>query len=50
MFSRLNQNLSEKIYLAMKKFRIGNYRVVFDIVGDVVRIQRIGNRKDVYRN
>jgi mRNA interferase RelE/StbE len=37
-------------YKGMRKFRIGNYRVVFDIVGDIVRIQRIGNRKDVYRN
>jgi len=37
-------------YKGMRKLRMGNYRIVFDIVGDLVRIQRIGHRKDVYRN
>ena len=30
------------------RLRMGDYRVLFDVVGDKILIQRIGNRKDVY--
>ena len=31
------------------RFRVGNYRIIFDIDEDYIVIHRIGNRKDVYR-
>lgn len=31
------------------RFRIGDYRVVFDVEDDTVKILKIGNRKDVYK-
>ena len=30
------------------RLRMGNYRVLFDVVGDRVIVQTIGHRKDVY--
>jgi len=30
------------------RLRMGNYRVLFDVVGDCILIQKIGHRKDVY--
>ena len=30
------------------RLRMGDYRVLFDVIGDKILIQRIGNRKDVY--
>ena len=30
------------------RLRMGNYRALFDVKGDVILIQRIGHRKDVY--
>jgi mRNA interferase RelE/StbE len=31
------------------RFRVGDYRVIFDIDKDKVVILRIGNRKDIYK-
>ena len=31
------------------RFRIGNYRVVFDIDEDKIIILRVGHRKDIYK-
>ena len=31
------------------KFRIGDYRVIFEVDNGVVEILKIGNRKDIYR-
>ncbi len=31
------------------RFRIGDYRVIFDIEGDKIIVLRIGHRKDIYR-
>jgi len=31
------------------RFRIGEYRVVFDFNGDEIVVLRIGHRKDIYR-
>ena len=30
------------------RLRMGDYRILFDVAGDVIVIRRIGNRKDVY--
>ena len=30
------------------RLRMGDYRVLFDVEGDVIVIRRIGNRRDVY--
>ncbi|MBT9169658.1 MAG: hypothetical protein DDT19_03021 [Syntrophomonadaceae bacterium] len=31
------------------KFRIGDYRVLFDIEGDKIIVLKIGHRKDIYK-
>jgi mRNA interferase RelE/StbE len=31
------------------RFRIGDYRIVFDIVDDEIVILAVGHRKDIYR-
>jgi mRNA interferase RelE/StbE len=31
------------------RFRIGDYRIIFDIESDEIVILRIGNRQDIYR-
>lgn len=36
-------------FAGLRKFSIGDYRIIFAILGDEVQILRIGNRKDVYR-
>ncbi len=33
---------------AMYRLRMGDYRILFDVEGDVIVIRKIGNRKDVY--
>lgn len=33
---------------SMYRLRMGDYRILFDVEGDVIVIRRIGNRKDVY--
>ena len=36
-------------YAGMRKYRVGDYRVIFVIIDDCVLILRIQDRKDVYR-
>jgi len=31
------------------RFRIGDYRVIFDLKGDDIVVLRVGHRKDIYR-
>jgi len=31
------------------RFRIGDYRVIFDIEGDEIIVLRVGHRKEIYR-
>jgi len=31
------------------RFRIGDYRVVFDIEGDEIVVLRVGHRREIYR-
>ena len=35
--------------LGSYRFRIGDYRVIFDIEGDEIVVLRVGHRKDIYR-
>ena len=36
-------------FTGMRKYRVGDYRVIFVIIGDCVLILKIQDRKDVYR-
>ena len=36
-------------FSGLRKFRIGDFRVVFSIIGDTALILRIRHRKEVYR-
>jgi mRNA interferase RelE/StbE len=36
-------------FAGLRKFRIGDYRVIYVMMGTDVVILRIGNRKDVYK-
>ncbi len=31
------------------RFRIGDYRVLFDIKGDTIIVLKVGHRRDIYR-
>ena len=31
------------------RFRIGDYRIIFDVIKDQIMILRVGHRKDVYK-
>jgi len=35
--------------LGSYRFRIGNYRIIFDLLGAEIVILRVGHRKDIYR-
>jgi mRNA interferase RelE/StbE len=35
--------------LGMYRFRIGEYRVIFDIEDEKIIVLRVGHRKDIYR-
>ncbi len=35
--------------LGTYRFRIGDYRVVFDIEGDEIVVLRVGHRREIYR-
>ncbi len=37
-------------FAGMRKFRVGDYRVVFVVIDDEVLVLRVQNRKDVYRD
>ena len=45
---RFAEKLTDKD-LGGYRFRIGDYRVIFDIIGDEIVILRVGHRKDIYR-
>ena len=36
-------------FAGLRKYRVGDYRVIFAIAGREVLVLRIGNRRDVYR-
>lgn len=35
-------------FAGLRKFRVGDYRVIFAIIGDSVLVTRIGHRRDIY--
>ncbi len=54
IFSELSKQVDELPELkgqfaGLRKYRIGNYRVVFAITDDSILILRIQHRKDVYK-
>ena len=36
-------------FAGLRKFRVGDYRIIYTIVGREVRILRVGHRRDVYK-
>jgi mRNA interferase RelE/StbE len=36
-------------FAGLRKYRVGDYRVIYAILGDQVVVLRIGHRKEVYR-
>ena len=36
-------------FAGLRKYRVGDYRVIYAILGDEVLVLRIGHRKDVYK-
>ena len=36
--------------LGTYRFRVGDYRIIFDIEDDEIIILRVGKREDIYRN
>jgi len=36
-------------FAGLRKYRIGDYRVIYAILGDDVLILRIGHRRDIYK-
>jgi mRNA interferase RelE/StbE len=36
-------------FAGLRKFRIGDHRVIYAILGDEVLVLRIGHRRDVYK-
>ena len=46
-----NQNpILKGMFQGLRKLRVGNYRVIYSILNDVVLILRIAHRKEVYKN
>jgi len=37
-------------FAGLRGFRVGEFRMVFAVIGDCVLVTRIGHRKDVYKS
>ena len=37
-------------FAGLRKFRVGEYRVIFSILGETVLVTRVAHRREVYRN
>ena len=57
ILASLEKDLSEKAdsypalkgrFAGLRKYRVGDYRVVFAIIGSEVQVLRIGHRRDIY--
>ena len=35
--------------LGSYRFRVGDYRIIFDVIKNTIFVLRIGNRKDIYK-
>jgi len=58
ILNRLEKDLAEKAdsypalkgkFAGLRKYRIGEYRVIYAIIASDVQVLRIGHRRDVYR-
>jgi len=56
---QIEQELSEKAesyptlkgqFASLRKYRVGDYRVIYALIGSDVLVLRVGHRKDVYKN
>ena len=36
-------------FTSMKKYRIGDYRIIYSIIGDTVLVLRVSHRRESYR-
>ncbi len=36
-------------FTGLRKFRVGDYRIVYSLIGDTILILRISHRREVYR-
>lgn len=59
IINRIEKELSRKAasypalkgrFQGLRKFRVGDYRVIYALLGEDVVVLRIGHRKDVYRS
>ena len=41
-------SLSEK-FAGLRKYRVGDYRIIFSLIGDSVLVLRIRHRREVYK-
>jgi mRNA interferase RelE/StbE len=37
-------------FLGLRKFRVGDFRIIFSIIGDTALVLRIRHRKEVYKS
>ncbi len=37
-------------FSGLRKFRVGEFRVIFSIIGDMALVLRVGHRKEVYKS
>jgi len=58
ILDQIGEELSEKAdaypvlkgqFAGLRKFRVGDYRVIYAILGNEAIVLRIGHRKDVYK-
>jgi mRNA interferase RelE/StbE len=58
ILNRLEKDLAEKPesypalkgkFAGLRKYRIGEYRVIYAIIAAEVQVLRIGNRRDIYK-
>lgn len=58
VLSQIEEELSRKAdtypvlkgrFAGLRKYRVGDYRVIYAILGDEVLVLRIGHRKEVYK-
>ena len=58
ILSKIDEELPEKAeslpvlsgkFSGLRKFRVGDYRVIYSIIGDTALILRISHRREVYR-
>jgi len=45
----LNYPARKGEFTGLRKYRVGDYRVIYAVLDGAVLVLRIGNRKDVYR-